>query len=94
MYLAIYTLVSYMQPIIIKKGKKLKVVSKEYKDWLEPDLLSLGKIQDGLKNRSPAQVCNATGLSRHTVYRVRDGAIDNVNYETVKVLSDYFLTER
>lgn len=83
-----------MQPIIIKKGKKLKVVSKEYKDWLEPDLLSLGKIQDGLKNRSPAQVCNATGLSRHTVYRVRDGAIDNVNYETVKVLSDYFLTER
>lgn len=83
-----------MQPIIIKKGKKLKVVSKEYKDWLEPDLLSLGKIQDGLKNRSPAQVCNATGLSRHTVYRVRDGAIDNVNYETVKVLSDYFLTEK
>ena len=83
-----------MQPIIIKKGKKVKVVSKEYKDWLEPDLLSLGKIQDGLKNRSPAQVCNATGLSRHTVYRVRDGAIDNVNYETVKVLSDYFLTER
>ena len=83
-----------MQPIIIKKGKKLKVVSKEYKDWLEPDLLSLGKIQDGLKNRSPAQVCNATGLSRHTVYRVRDGAIDNVNYETVKVLSDYFLTDK
>lgn len=72
----------------------MKVVSKEYKDWLEPDLLSLGKIQDGLKNRSPAQVCNATGLSRHTVYRVRDGAIDNVNYETVKVLSDYFLTEK
>lgn len=94
MYLAIYTLVSYMQPINVKKGKKVKVVSKEYKDWLEPDLLSLGKIQDGLKNRSPAQVCNATGLSRHTVYRVRDGAIDNVNYETVKVLSDYFLTER
>lgn len=83
-----------MQPINLKKGKKVKVVSKEYKDWLEPDLLSLGKIQDGLKNRSPAQVCNATGLSRHTVYRVRDGAIDNVNYETVKVLSDYFLTER
>tara|TARA_B100001939_G_scaffold216177_1_gene185919 strand:- start:42 stop:293 length:252 start_codon:yes stop_codon:yes gene_type:complete len=83
-----------MQPINVKKGKKVKVVSKEYKDWLEPDLLSLGKIQDGLKNRSPAQVCNATGLSRHTVYRVRDGAIDNVNYETVKVLSDYFLTER
>ena len=79
---------------MLKKGKKVKVVSKEYKDWLEPDLLSLGKIQDGLKNRSPAQVCNATGLSRHTVYRVRDGAIDNVNYETVKVLSDYFLTER
>ena len=69
----------------------MKVVSKEYKDWLELDLLSLGKIQDGLKNRSPAQVCNVTGLSRHTVYRVRDGAIDNVNYETVKVLSDYFL---
>jgi|TARA_B100001939_G_scaffold217344_1_gene186965 hypothetical protein len=83
-----------MQPNNLKKGKKVKVVSKEYKDWLEPDLLSLGKIQDGLKNRSPAQVCNATGLSRHTVYRVRDGAIDNVNYETVKVLSDYFLTER
>ena len=94
MYLAIYTLVSYMQPINVKKEKKVKVVSKEYNDWLEPDLLSLGKIQDGLKNRSPAQVCNATGLSRHTVYRVRDGAIDNVNYETVKVLSDYFLTER
>ena len=83
-----------MQPINLKKGKKVKVVSKEYKDWLEPDLLSLGKIQDGLKNRSPAQVCNATGLSRHTVYRVRDGAIDNVNYETVKVLSDYFLAEQ
>ena len=83
-----------MQPINVKKGKKVKVVSKEYKDWLEPDLLSLGKIQDGLKNRSPAQVCNATGLSRHTVYRVRDGAIDNVNYETVKVLSDYFLAEQ
>ena len=41
-----------------------------------------------------AAVSNATGLSRHTMYRVRDGAIDNVNYETVKVLSDYFLTER
>ena len=83
-----------MQPNNAKKGKKMKVVSKEYKDWLEPDLLSLSKIQDGLKNRSPAQVCNATGLSRHTVYRVRDGAIDNVNYETVKVLSDYFLAEQ
>jgi hypothetical protein len=83
-----------VQPNNAKKRKKMKVVSKEYKDWLEPDLLSLSKIQDGLKNRSPAQVCNATGLSRHTVYRVRDGAIDNVNYETVKVLSDYFLAEQ
>ena len=72
----------------------MKVVSKEYKEWLEPDLLSLGKIQDALKNKRPVQVCNATGLSRHTVYRVRDGAIDNVNYETVKVLSDYFLTDK
>ncbi len=72
----------------------MKVVSKEYKEWLEPDLLSLGKIQDGLKNKSPAQVCSATGLSRHTVYRVRDGSIGNVNYETVKVLSDYFLAEK
>ena len=73
-----------MQPINAKKGKKM----------LEPDLLSLGKIQDALKDKSPAQICNATGLSRHTVYRVRDGAIDNVNYETVKVLSDYFLDKK
>jgi|TARA_B100001248_G_scaffold247019_1_gene218113 hypothetical protein len=83
-----------MQPINVKKGKKVNVVSKEYNEWLQPDLLSLGKIQDGLKNKSPAEVCNATGLSRHTVYRVRDGAIDNVNYETVKVLSDYFLSNK
>ena len=56
-------------------------------------MLSLGKIQD-IEKQKPSTVCNATGLSRHTIYRVRDGAIDNVNYETVKVLSDYFLTRQ
>jgi ACT domain-containing protein len=54
-------------------------------------MYNLDKCRELLGKEQPADVVKATGLSRHTVYRVRDGVIDNVNYDTVKSLSDYFM---
>ena len=53
-------------------------------------MYNLEHIQRLMKDRQPSTVCDATGLSRHTYYRVRDG-VGNVTYDTVKVLSDYFM---
>jgi len=53
-------------------------------------MYNLEHIQRLMKDRQPSKVCEATGLSRHTYYRVRDG-VGNVTYDTVKVLSDYFM---
>ena len=53
-------------------------------------MFNLEHIQRLMKDRQPSKVCEATGLSRHTYYRVRDG-VGNVTYDTVKVLSDYFM---
>ena len=53
-------------------------------------MYNLDHIQKLMKDRQPSKVCEVTGLSRHTYYRVRDG-VGNVSYETVKLLSDYFM---
>ncbi len=53
-------------------------------------MLTLKDVQVLLKDERPADVCSKTGLSRHTVYRIRDGVFDDVKYTTVKALSDYF----
>tara|TARA_Y100001938_G_C7824697_1_gene298334 strand:+ start:290 stop:481 length:192 start_codon:yes stop_codon:yes gene_type:complete len=54
-------------------------------------IYSLDYIRTKLKGVDPASVWHGTGLSRHTVYRIRDGKADNfVRYDTVKALSDYF----
>jgi len=53
-------------------------------------MYNLEQVQKMMKDRQQSKVCEATGISRHTYYRVRDG-VGNVSYETVKVLSDYFM---
>ncbi len=59
------------------------------KNFMET-MLTLQDVQALLKDERPADVCSKTGLSRHTVYRIRDGEFDDVKYTTVKALSDYF----
>ena len=53
-------------------------------------MLTLQDVQALLKDERPADVCSKTGLSRHTIYRIRDREFDDVKYTTVKALSDYF----
>lgn len=53
-------------------------------------MLTLDSIQKILKSdRNIAAVSKKTGISRWTIYRLRDG-IGDAQYETVKRLSDYF----
>jgi|TARA_A200000159_G_scaffold134044_1_gene132431 DNA-binding phage protein len=53
-------------------------------------MLTLDSIQEILKgDRNLAAVSKKTGISRWTIYRLRDG-VGDAQYETVKTLSDYF----
>ena len=53
-------------------------------------MLTLDSIQEILKgDRNLAAVSKNTGISRWTIYRLRDG-VGDAQYETVKTLSDYF----
>ena len=53
-------------------------------------MLTLDSIQEILKgDRNLAAVPKNTGISRWTIYRLRDG-VGDAQYETVKTLSDYF----
>ena len=47
-------------------------------------------VRNALQDRQITKVCEATGLSRFTLYRFRDN-VGNVSYDTVKALSDYFM---
>lgn len=53
-------------------------------------MYTLEHIQRLLRDRQASKISEATGLSRFTIYRVRDG-VGNVTYDTVKVLSDYLM---
>jgi len=54
----------------------------------EATMYNLDYVRKAIQDRQPSKVCEATGLSRHTFYRVRDN-VGSVSYDTVKVLSDY-----
>lgn len=47
------------------------------------------QIQAALIDRKPRFVADKTGLSYVTVWRVAKGNFKGLNYQTVKVLSDY-----
>ena len=53
-------------------------------------MYSLDYVRKAIQDRQPARVCEATGISRHTFYRVRDN-VGNVSYDTVKALFDYLM---
>jgi hypothetical protein len=52
-------------------------------------MLSLDQIIPALKDRNLTEVSKRTGLSYMTVWRVSTGDHKNVEYETVKKLSEY-----
>ena len=52
-------------------------------------MLTLEQIQDLLKNRRLSVVAEKTGLSRMTIWRVREGKGVQISYDVVKRLSDY-----
>ena len=49
----------------------------------------LDKIQQMLGDRQVQAIADATGLSRWTIYNVRNG-VGKIRYETIERLSDYF----
>lgn len=53
-------------------------------------MYNLKYVRRAIQDRQASKVCDATGLSRHTFYRVRDNT-GNVSYDTVKALSDYLM---
>ena len=53
-------------------------------------MYNLKYVRKAIQDRQASKVCDATGLSRHTFYRVRDNT-GNVSYDTVKALSDYLM---
>ena len=52
-------------------------------------MLTLEYIQKILKSDRNIAVSKKTGISRWTIYRLRDG-VGDTQHETVKTLSDYF----
>ena len=54
-------------------------------------ILRLSVIREMLMDRQIHKIAEATGVSRFTIYRIRDGY--DAKYETIEKLSDY-LTER
>ena len=52
-------------------------------------MLLLDQIRQGLLDRRPAMVAEATGLHVNTVRNVRDGENKNPTYEVLLKLSDY-----
>ena len=53
-------------------------------------MYNLRYVRNAIQDRQASKVCDATGLSRHTFYRVRDNT-GNVSYDTVEKLSDYLM---
>ena len=53
-------------------------------------MYNLRYVRNAIQDRQASKVCDATGLSRHTFYRVRDNT-GNVSSDTVKALSDYLM---
>lgn len=53
-------------------------------------IYSLDYIRKAIQDRQPARVCEATGIARHTLYRLRDNK-GVPSYDTVKALSDYLM---
>lgn len=53
-------------------------------------MYNLKHVRRAIQDRQASKVCDATGLSRHTFYRVRDNT-GNVSYDTVEKLSDYLM---
>jgi uncharacterized protein YerC len=50
-------------------------------------ILRLDVIRLMLRDRQPNKISEATGISRFTIYRIRDG--HEAKYETIEKLSDY-----
>jgi len=52
-------------------------------------MMTLEEIREALQHISPTEVQKATGLSRMTIYDVRDNPNANPKWITVKTLSEY-----
>jgi transcriptional regulator with XRE-family HTH domain len=53
-------------------------------------MIDLEGIKARLQDRKVQAIHEATGLSKLTIAKIRDGKNDNPGYETLKALSDYF----
>ena len=51
--------------------------------------MTLQQIADALKDRRLSVVSEATGLTRETLRRVRDGRAERPEHETVRRLTEY-----
>lgn len=52
-------------------------------------MMTPDQIRTALADRKPKVVAEKTGLSYMTVWRIARGNFASLNYETVKLLSDY-----
>lgn len=52
-------------------------------------MMTLEEIRAALGDRILVRVARNTGISRGTLWAIREGRMDNPNYETIKTLSDY-----
>jgi|DEB0MinimDraft_3_1074331.scaffolds.fasta_scaffold218094_2 uncharacterized protein YerC len=55
-------------------------------------ILRLDVVRRMLKDRQVHKIAEATGISRFTIYRVRDG--HEAKYETIEKLSDYLMENK
>lgn len=53
-------------------------------------MLTIKEIQDGLEGLSLTQVSRDTGVNRQTLWEIRSGRRDNIQYKTMQRLSEYF----
>ena len=53
-------------------------------------MINLEGIRNRLKDRRLDSIHRATGLSKPTIINIRDGKQENPNYETMRLLSNYF----
>ena len=56
-------------------------------------MLNPEQIKDKLQDRKLSAVAENTGLHYNTLRKLRDGEAKEPSYETIKVLSDYFVGE-
>jgi transcriptional regulator with XRE-family HTH domain len=56
-------------------------------------MAKLDEIRQRLQDRRLDVIAERTGISRNTLYRIRQGLVENPEYETVRRLEEYLRNE-